>query len=411
MALLVSAKGSDVLAWRAAGDFAVTFRQVVLDRMEFCRSDEAAALLTGVSRALDDLAAVNDGFCSRCDTLIAEVAACHDPVRLRELTAGFFTGLYDHCARHHSAPAFYQFSHLFLQALAGAVSRNAYTMLGDSAARMPELALIALGPAGRQEFSPFCPLQFMLIHEDAAAAEDGLIHRYASLLHQGFEACGLQIDGVVTPRNGPWRGSVSECVRQLVDVLLRGNVSEVVEILRLADQTRLDGDADTGSRFRQLSLEALASSPVALKNLVSRVVALSNGIGMMGGLRFEKSGPFRGQFALLENALQPLSASISALALLKRLETMETPRRIRELLWRRDLNVDMAERLLQAWHTLHELRLVRERQAQADWTDRAPLHLDIEELDLAGQDALRESLEAIGNIQRHVGLNFSGMGE
>ena len=37
---------------------------------------------------------------------------------------------------------------------------------------------------------------------------------------------------------------------------------------------------------------------------------------MMGGLRFQKRGPYRGQFALLENALQPLSASVSALGLL-----------------------------------------------------------------------------------------------
>ena len=49
MALLVSAKGSDVLAWRAAGDFAVTFRQVVLNRMEFCRSDDACLLYTSPS--------------------------------------------------------------------------------------------------------------------------------------------------------------------------------------------------------------------------------------------------------------------------------------------------------------------------------------------------------------------------
>ena len=148
-----------------------------------------------------------------------------------------------------------------------------------------------------------------------------------------------------------------------------------------------------------------------MNNLVSRVVALSNGIGMMGGLRFEKSGPFRGQFALLENALQPLSASVSALGLLKRLETMTTPRRVRELLWRRELNVDMSERLLQAWHTLHELRLIREREVQPDWANAAPLHLDIEEMTAAEQESLRESLEAVGNIQRHVGLNFSGVGE
>jgi CBS domain-containing protein len=411
MALLVSAKGSDVLAWRAAGDFAVSLRQVLLDRMEFCRSNEAAALLTGASQAFDDLAEANDMFCSRCLNLIDEVEACQEPGRLRELTTTFFEGLYDHIAIHHSAPAFYQFSILFLQALAGSVSRFSYTMLGDSSARMPELALVALGPAGRQEFTPFCPLQFMLVHGQAGDAEGRLIPRFANLLHEGFEACGLQVDEVVTPRNGQWRGSLSEWGQRLVKVLAHGKFSEVIEILRLADQTQLHGAADSGSSFRQLSLSALAASPVARNNVVSRVVALSNGIGMMGGLRFEKSGPYRGQFALLENAMQPLSASLSALALLKGLEAMATPQRVRELLWRRELNVDMAERLLQAWHTLHELSLIREREVQPDWKSSAPFYLDIEQMDAAEQEVLRESLEAVGNIQRHVGLNFSGQGE
>jgi len=411
MALLVSAKGSDVLAWRAAGDFAVTYRQLVLDRMEFCRSDEAAALLSGVSQALDELAAANDAFCSRCDSLIGEVAACPEPARLRELTTSFFAGLYDHSAIHHSAPAFYQFSQLFLQALAGSVSRYSYTMLGDSSARMPQLALIALGPAGRQEFSPFCRLQFMLVHEQAGDAEDALIQRYATLVHEGFEACGILVDELVTPRNSQWRGSLSGWGQRLDKVLARGKFSEVTELLRLADQTQLDGAGDAGPGFRQRSLAALAASPVAVKNLVSRVVALSNGIGMMGGLRFEKSGPYRGRFALLENALQPLSVSVSALGLLKRLETVATPRRVRELLWRRELNVDMAERLLQAWHMLNELRLIRERELHPDWANEAPLHLNINQMNVAEQEALRESLESVGNIQRHVGLNFSGAGE
>jgi len=113
---------------------------------------------------------------------------------------------------------------------------------------------------------------------------------------------------------------------------------------------------------------------------------------------------------LLENALQPLSASVSALGLLKQIGTTATPQRVRELLWRRDLNVDMAERLLQAWHMLHELRLTRESDAQPDWANGAPHYLNIEQMDTAEQEALRESLEAVGNIQRHVGLNFSGAG-
>jgi len=294
--------------------------------------------------------------------------------------------------------------------LARAVSRYSYTMLGDSAARMPELALIALGPAGLQEFSPFCPLQFMLVHGQTGEEEQGLVQRFAALLHEGFEACGLQVDETVTPRTSLWRGSLSEWSQRLGTVSKRGNFSELLEILRLADQTLLDGSEDIGTGFRQLALTTLAASPLAVKNLVSRVVALSNGIGMMGGLRFEKSGTYRGQFALLDNALQPLSASVSALGLLKRLDTMATPQRVRELLWRRDLNVDMAERLLKAWHMLHELRLARERDAQPHWANGAPLYLNIEQMDTPEQEALRESLEAVGNIQRHVGINFSGTG-
>jgi len=411
MALLVSAKGSDVLAWRAAGDFAVTYRQIVLARMEFCRSDEAAAMLADVSRALEELTAANDRFCSGCDSLIAEVAACSEPSRLRELTTEFFTGLYDHIGSHHAVPAFYQLSILFLQALAGSVGRYACAMLGQPPVRMPELAIIALGPAGRQEFSPFCPLQFLLVHGHAGDAQELLVHRFAVLLHEGFEACGLQLDGEVTPRNSQWRGSLPEWGQRLGRALERGRSADVIELLCLTDQTLLDGTSDLGAGFRQLSLSVLGASPLAVNNLVSRAVSLSNGIGMMGGLRFERGGPYRGRFDLLDNALKPLSASVAALGLLKHLDSAATPRRIRELLWRRDLNVDMAERLLQAWHTIHELRLTREREVLPDWSDASPLHLDIEQMDVPGQEALRESLEAVGTIQRHVGLNFSGAGE
>ena len=411
MTQLISAKGSDVLAWRAAGDFAATFRQIILNRMEFCRADQAAALLDGVKLALDDLSAANDAFCSRCGALLDEVAICSEPVRLRDLTVSYYAELYAHLSVHHSAPAFYQFSTLFLQSLAGSVCRGAYNRLGSSARQMPEMALVALGPAGRQEFSPFCPLQLMLVHGPAAGGDNEPIARFADLVHEGFQSCGLRLDETVTPRNVRWRGSQADWEQWLSDVLERGKTSEVVEIVRLTDQTVLDGCAETADRFRQMTLTTLAESAVAASNLVSRVTALSNGIGIMGGLRFERSGPYRGLFALLDHALQPLSASASVLALLKRLETMATPRRIRELLWRRELNVDMAERLLQAWHTLHELRLLREQAVQPDWSNAAPLYLDVDGMSVNQQESLRESLEAVGTMQRHIGLNFSSMGE
>ena len=409
MALLVSAKGGDVLAWRASGDFAATFRQLLLARLEFCQSSQAEALLMGTGQALDDMVAANDAFCLRCTELIGDVSACAEPPRLRALTAEFFAGLYDHLGIHRSAPAFYELSTLFVQSLSGSINRHAQAAVGLPDRQMPQVKLIALGPAGRHEFSPSCPLQLLLVHGEADDAGHEALSRFGRLIHEGFEACGLHVDGIVTPRNQEWRGSMSEWRQRLVQRLERGRVNELVDLFRLADQSTLYHDEGFDVEFKELYRSLLKERRAAMAFLVTRVLNLSHGIGIMGGMRFVKRGPFRGRFALRDNALQPLSAAICALALLKDLETPSTPQRIREILWRRELNVDMAERLLQAWHALHELRLTLERDVQPDWSSEAPLHLNVAEMQDSEQDLLREALETVGAIQRHVGLTFSDM--
>ena len=411
MALLVSAKGGDVLAWRACGDFAASFRQSLLARLEFCRSQEAEALLMGAGQILDDLIAANDAFCLRCKNLIGEVSACTEPPRLRGFTAEFFTGLYDHIGTHHSAVAFYEFSTLFLQALSGSLIHYSRTTLGLLDRQMPPVMLIALGSAGRQEFSPFCPLQLLLVHGEACDADQEAISQLGRLIHEGFEACGLQVDSIVTPRDPEWRGSMPQWRQRLTHRLEQGRMNQLADLFRLADQFTLCQDESFAPEFSMLHRAGLSERRSALAFQVTQMLNLSHGLGIMGGMRFEKKGPYRGQFTLRDNALQPLSAAITVLALLKGLETLSTPQRIREILWRRELNVDMAERLLLAWHTLHEVRLMRERELQHDWFNEAPSYLNVEEMSDSQQNALRESLETVGAIQRHVGQVFSGMEE
>lgn len=411
MALLVSAKGGDVLAWRACGDFSATFRQVLLARLEFCRSDESEALLLGTGRALDDLAAANDSFCTRSSDLIAQVSACTEPPRLRELTTEFFAGLYDHIGMYHSASAFYEFSTRFLQVLSGSIIHYAHSTLGLPDRQMPLVKLIALGPAGRHEFSPFCPLQLMLVHAETGEAGHEALSQLGRLIHEGFEACGLQVDGIVSPRNHEWRGSMSEWRPRLIKLLEQAGVNGLIDLFRMADQSALCHDEGFDPDINLLCKSLLKERRSAMAFQVTRVLNISHGIGIMGGMRFEKKGPFRGRFALRDNALQPLSAAIGILALLKGLETTSTPQRIREILWRREMNVDMAERLLRSWHVLHELRLIREGDAQPEWSNQAPIYLNVEEMHDSEQNLLRESLESVGALQRHVGLTFSGTEE
>jgi signal-transduction protein with cAMP-binding, CBS, and nucleotidyltransferase domain len=412
MALLLSAKGSDLLAWRACGDFAAAFRQALLARLEFCRlTNDAEELLTATGQVLDDLLAANDAFCTRSNELIAELSVCDDPSRLREISAEFFAGLYDHFGIHHSAPAFYEFSSLFLQALSRSIIRSAYATPALSDLPKQPVMLIALGAAGRREFSPFCPLQIMLVHGETGYAEQEALSQLGLLIHEGFEDCGFQVDGTVTPRNPEWRGSMSGWRQRLTLKLDQGIVLELIDLFRFADQSTLCNDEGFEPEFTVMCRSLLKERRSSMAFQVTRVLNLSHGIGIMGGMRFVKKGPYRGLFALYENALQPLSAAVCVLALLKNLETPTTPQRIREILWRREMNVDMAERLLQAWHTLHEVRLSGERDLQPDWSNKAPLYLNIEEMPDSEQNSLRESLETVGAIQRHVGQTFSGMEE
>jgi CBS domain-containing protein len=312
---------------------------------------------------------------------------------------------------HHSAVAFYEFSTLFLQALSGSIIHYSRTTLGLLDRQMPPVMLIALGSAGRQEFSPFCPLQLVLVHGEACDADQEAISQLGRLIHEGFEACGLQVDSIVTPRNPEWRGSMSQWRQRLTHHLEQGRMNQLADLFRLADQFTLCQDESFAPEFSLLHRAGLSERRSALAFQVTQMLNLSHGLGIMGGMRFEKKGPYRGLFALRDNALQPLSAAITVLALFKGLETLSTPQRIREILWRRELNVDMAERLLLAWHTLHEMRLMRELDLQHDWFNEAPSYLNIEEMSDSQQNTLRESLETVGAIQRHVGQVFSGMEE
>jgi CBS domain-containing protein len=411
MALLVSAKGSDILAWRACGDFSITFRQLLLARLEYCRSDEAEALLAEVGNTLDSMVAANEEFCSRSLALIDEATACTDASQFRVLTDSFYSGLYEHIGLHHSATAFYEFSSRFLQALSGAIIRHSLALLDLTDRPMPQMKLIAVGPAGRQEFSPFCPLHLLLVHGEAGPVERDSISRLGKLIHDGFEACGFQVDRTTTPRNEEWCGSMSEWQQRLTQMLDQGEVNDLIDFFRLVDQIILYQDPDFDADLPRLFQMLLKKHRTAMAFQVTRVLSLSHGIGIMGGMRFEKKGAHRGKFALLDNALQPLSAAMASLALLKKIDSAATPQRIREVLWKRELNVDMAERLLQAWHTLHELRLIRERDVHPDWLNEDSLYLEIDDLSDSEQALLRESLDTVGALQRHIGLTFSGMEE
>lgn len=411
MTFLASAKGNNIKSWRAAGDFATAYRQAMLERASSDACDSASELFENALSGLKQLESEHDALLAELNGLLEKIALTPPSPALKELTAAFYGKLYHHMGLFRSAPAFYQMSMAFLRQVSTSLVNHAAEQLGLFAKRIPALSLVALGPAGRFEYSPFCPLQLLMVHGDADPSERETLHLFGHLLHTGFEELGLRIDPVITPRNPAWRKSLTDWQQHCSTVLQQQKQGEIIELLRLGDQYVLPPQEDMGQQFKNFSIPLLTASRPALGNLVSRMLTLSNGLSMMGNLKLERRKPETGLFCLPDYGLLPLSSAVSALALIKGASANATPQRIRELLKRNSLDVDLSEMILSVWHTLHEFLLLREKSFGIDPNNNQPLYLDPYDLNDKQLDALKAALETVEVIQRQVGVIFSWMGE
>lgn len=410
---LLYAKGGDVTSWRAVENFTAAYHQALLELAASDPGGSAEAVLLETSTSVGTAVATHRHLLARLESLAEELSTATPSTDLKELTVSFYSDLYRHFGMFQSAPAFYQLSMGFLNRAGAAIIARATEQLGPAADALPEMALIAVGPAGRFEYSPFCLLQFLLVHGEAAESQLQSIDLFCQALHAGFEDAGLAVDPAVTPRNAEWRGTPAQWKHRCEEGL-RSRINknkEIINLYRLADQHPLSPAGQLDREFRQACCTALSEHHPALTTLIRRMTAMSNGLGIMGRLKLERTGSDRGLFRLVENGLQPFSAALSALALIRKTEADGNCDRINNLLRLGELDVELAERMLATWHTLHNLRLLREQSFQfGEKTGEADC-LDPDKLTAEQQQSLKEALESVAVIQRHVEITFSGIGD
>ena len=410
MGSLLSAKGDDITTWRAVEDFSAKYRKSLLECAASDRSSDAENIFSESLAALGKLSEVHETLLLKLDSLLKEVATSPPTVRLKELTSEYYAVLYRHMEAFHSAPAFYQKSMGFMSVLSRAIMARSTEQLGPLARQLPTMVLVALGPAGRCEYSPFCQLQLLVVHEEASTSQLEAINQCCHALHTGFEEIGLTINPVISPRNPEWRGTLSDWQQRCNDALSQPTPDGLINLLRLTDQHPFTPGEEIARELKQMTMTTLRGNRAAQANLVERMESLSNGLGVMGGLKLERSAAGQGLFRLLDHGLLPLSAALSALALIRGSSAVSSCDRIRSLLAQRELDVDLAEKMLETWHNLHELRLRREQTLSIAGHSTHSLLLNPGELTLEQRQSLKTSLEAVAAIQRHVAVTFSGMG-
>lgn len=409
MDILLSAKSGDVTVWRAGEEFAAMYRQALRDQAASDRSGGTEAVYSGTCAELENGIALHQELLKHLNSQIESVSSATSSVRLKNITKEFYSTLYRHFGQFRSAPAFYQLSMAFLREISSAIIAQATDQLGLPARHLPEIALIAVGPAGRCEYSPFCRLQILIVHGEVAGSHLDTLSLFCHALHAGFEAAGVAIDPMVTPRSPEWRGTLTEWQQRCEQWLRPQEDEELIHLSRLADQYPLHPADLFAVGLKKISCAALNGNRPALTHLMARMASLSNGIGLMGRLKLERSGSERGMFRLLEHGLLPYSAALSALALITGSEAVSSCDRVYDLLKRRELDVELAERMLTTWYSLHDLRLQREQTFHRDEHAAQALCLDPDELTVEQRQLLKRTLESVAIIQRHVEIIFSGM--
>lgn len=394
---LLSAKGSDITAWRAAIDFAAEYRQALLDVAASDHSNSSETVFANTCSLFDTARQSHSTLVTGLNNLIDEFPAA-PAQRHKEITGAFYADLYRHFSTFRSVPVFYELSTAFLRQASAVITSNAISQLGNAVRMLPELALVAVGPAGRHEYSPFCPLQILLVHGYAGEAQLTAIEQLSQLFHIGFDEAGLTLDQEITPRNPEWRGTLTEWQRRCEAT------EEHINSCRLADQLPLYSHNHLGEDLKQVSCATLKENSLAMTNLVQRMAALSNGLSLMGRLKLE-----HGLFRLLDNGLLPFSAALSTLSLIKNLPSTSNSGRINDLLMQRHVDVDLAERMLGTWHDLHNLKLWREHSFPIGQKSDLMVYLDPGELSAGERHNLKEALESVAIIQRHVEIMFSEM--
>lgn len=394
MDISVSADAADRAPAQA---FALTFREALLTRTTSLLSDQAEELIAVVEQELETRADLYDAGIARLGSLIDELPAAA-PDRLGKLVEEYYSGAYDLFLQSRSVAAFHRQSGEFLRALTATLVGQVLDGMGLPAGKQPGLALIALGPAGRREYSPFCSVQLLLVH---AEAEQALAQALGQRLHAALESIGLRPDTQVTPRNPEWRGTPAEWRTRLVNGLSRGDARDMIQLLHLADQSILLDTAGLGSDFNRECRGLLRASRPALHNLVGRVSRLGSGITWTGRVRLEHSGPHAGMF-MLDHALLPLSNSFSALSLMQGCEAGDSPGRIGELRDAGGLDPELAEQLREAWQYFNEQRLLSEAQKLPQWGSRDLLWQTIGYCVAGEQRRIVQYLRSITQLRRRV---------
>lgn len=429
MGLFLGSKGGDILSWRETSDLLESIRSSFVQRAALLQSVEEKGLLRALQSNLSEEIAYEEQF-------FADI--CHDLAKLEEiefedqlapLTADFYRTISDYFQRRGSVVALQSVSTSYFDSMIRKSIRLAQNgLLSDGLGEAPApYCWLVSANAGREEQSFDDVQRHVLVYEGAGRETeqyfDKLGYRVTVILKKAGILGGSERQFLMRSfwcgNKSSWHDHVNEGLPQSqhdrhIPLALATpfkatprDHEEICEaIARIADLRPLTGDEGLHDSLEEMKREIFVRCRESnVFNHVARLSAMSPvALGMFGWFKVERSGKHRGEFDLEQFALNPLIANIRLLAVKYGVLETGTIKRVRELLSRGHLNVDIAEKVLLAYHEIARQKIFM--QIRGEEHSAGQLFFNPEELPEAEALRFKSALETVSTLQRIVHSDF-----
>jgi CBS domain-containing protein len=432
MALFLGTKG-DILAWRGTSELVAGLKEMLADKMASLSAEDELQMLHGALEKLTGELAFEKDFTARFDETLYDLerATCQDllpplHVRFNSLAADYFKRRGSVLALHTLCNAYRD--GLLRKALAIAEQGMSLELLSKPPA--PH-CLLAAGVAGRQEQTLSIAADYFFVYENGNPDTATYFRQFSYRVMAILDGSGL-LSGRRRKKPGDtfWHGSLAEW-RQWIDrglhpenaqrpelgvlpsltVTLKAPHRENDEshrvLARLADLRTICGDGALAGAVTGTVRDALADQckSGSLAQLVKKVTGRPVALGFFGGFRTEKSGEQRRKVNLDLYAIAPLVMNVRMLAVKYGAKETGTVGRIKELLDQGHINVELADRLLKAYHEFIKQKILletgQEGKGKTGW------FLDPGNLSREDEQRLKDGLEAVISLQKIVHIKLT----
>lgn len=397
MAILLGNNNGDITSSRTIRELMAGLDGMIAEQAAYMMPDHHLSLIEGVANAIREEREWEEQAGNMIALALQNLENAPDLASLEQLNKTAMATAAEYFKRRESVLSMHQFCCKCRDLMIQWATRSA---LEDAGGTPVPFALCSLGNHGRMEATLSSPVDLLLIYGNTDEAGEAWFTNLAQTVSRSLSRLGL-VAPFVRIDDPEWRGNLTLWKDRIA--MQAGTPDPSSETTMLCDLRPSFGDPELAGELRSLARSSLTGDPLTLLSALRAASIMPVGFDFFGRLKVEKSGAHRGEFNLVQFALTPLVVTIRMLAIQKKLEQTSTPDRIRGLLNAGELGVDLASKLLMAYHDFHRIQLAAEVAGKG--SEKEGFYLVREEIPPDDENCLKQGLEAIFNLQRIVYQN------